>query len=302
MSYYADRYIEFMSSSERIQNDPSDVYATIKSLEIRNFFKNHIRLNVLEREKIILKSDISMQQKISMIKQLALYGSEQDAALLNEHCGILKKCMADIYHPAQRTIFILEYVEPYFEDCRIKKNRYLNGAFDTIEEVLCKAESDLKNIEMQRYGSITLLQVPRSGKRKNLFDFTISWIDDSWQVKDIMLDEKYLLSCGFSKKAVEYLLIWSFVSLEHFPLPFEEKSQLKLQTPFMEEPFYGILDSGCGYMGEWHHYLWDKKIMTSIENVRDLYTRENMKNCVSLSYMELSLYSGYSTLDWVERV
>ncbi len=71
--------------------------------------------------------------------------------------------------------------------CRIKENRYLDGAFDTVEEVFGKEESDLKNIEMQSYGYITLLQIPQSGKSRNLFDFTIFWIDGCWQVKDIMI-------------------------------------------------------------------------------------------------------------------
>ena len=45
---YADRYIEFMSSDEMIRNDPSYVYTVIKSSEIRDFFKKHIRLNVFK--------------------------------------------------------------------------------------------------------------------------------------------------------------------------------------------------------------------------------------------------------------
>ncbi|MBD5495152.1 MAG: hypothetical protein HDR12_12495 [Lachnospiraceae bacterium] len=212
-----------------------------------------------------------------------------------------------------------ECVETCFEGCRIKENRYLDGAFDTMEELLCKAESymsvgkaakervigelpcktksGLKNMEMQLYGYITLLQILRSGKSKNLFDFNIFWIDGCWQVKDIWMDDKDMLSCGISKRAINQL---SDRCLEHFPLPFEDKSRLKLQMPFMEEAFYGILNSGCGYPGEWHHYLWDENVMASSVNVRGLYTRENMNSCVSLSCMELS-NSIYSTLDWLEQ-
>lgn len=95
---------------------------------------------MLEREQIILKSYISMQQKISMIKQLAPYGTEQDAVLLDEHCRILEKCMADIYRPAERTVFIYEQAEPYFENCRIEKYQCFDRAFDTVEELpeLCR--------------------------------------------------------------------------------------------------------------------------------------------------------------------
>lgn len=294
---YTDRYIEFMDADEMNRNDPSDVYSIIKSSEIREFFKHHIMLNVLEREQIILKSYISMQQKISMIKQLASYGAEQDAVLLDEHCNIFEKCMADIYHPAERTVFIYEHVEPYYENCRIKKNRCLDRVFDTVEELLCQVMADFKNMEMGLYGYVSLLQIPQSGKNKNPFDFTVFWIDGCWQVKDIVLNEKEMVSYGFSERAIDRI----DRGFGHFPLPFEDRSRLKLQTPFMKEPFCGILDSGCGYPGEWHHYLWDENIMTSIENIRGLYTRKNMTGCIFLSDIELYIGSGYSTLDWIER-
>jgi len=241
-----------------------------------------------------------VQQKISMLKQLALHGTEQEAALLNEHCSILEKCVADIYHPNKRTVFIFEYAEPYFEDCCIKRYLHLNGAFDTVDELVCEVESCLKNYEEQTYGYITLLQIPPSGKNRNPFNFTMFWIDGCWQVKDIMVEDGNLIGCGFTERAVKQLDQDIFM-LEHFPLPFEDKSRLKLQTPFMEEPFYGILDSGCGHPGEWYHYLWDESVMASSENTMNLYTRKNRKSCISLSYMELNLVSGYSTLDWLER-
>lgn len=294
---YTDRYIESMDADEMNRNDPTDVYSIIKSSEIREFFKHHIRLNVLEREQIILKSYISMQQKIGMMKQLAPYGTEEDVVLLDEHCRIFEKCMADIYHPAERTVFIYEQVEPYFENCRIRKCQCLDQTFDTAEELLCQVKEDFKNMEMKMYGYVSLLQIPPLGKNKNPFDFTVFWIDGCWQVKDIMPDKKEMMNCGFSERAIDRY-DWG---VGHFPLPFEDGSRLKLQTPFMEEAFCGILDSGCGYPGEWHHYLWDEDIMTSIGNVRGLYTRENMKNCISLSDIELRINGSYSTLDWIER-
>lgn len=295
---YADRYIKFMSSGEMLQNDPTDVYSIIKSEEIRDFFKSHIRLNVFEREQIILKSFIPMQQKIDMVKKLALYGTEREDAVLNEHCSIFEKCMTDIFHPVERSIFIFECAELYIEDCCITEYRHLDGAFDTMEELFCEVRARFKNIETQVYGYITLLQIPRSGKSKNLFDFTIYWINGYWQVKDIMMYRKDMRSYGFSEEAIYQLFAYEF---EHFPLPFENRSRLKLQTPFMEEPFYGILDSGCGYPEEWHHYLWDEKIVAAAEDVQGLYKGEWTKSCFPLSYLKLSLDGDYSTLDWVER-
>lgn len=298
---YADRYIEFLDADGIFQNDPTDVYSVIKSPEIRDFFKNHIRLNVLEREQLLLKSYISMRQKIDMLKKLAPYGTEQEADLLNGHCAVLEQCMADIYQPNKRSIFVFECAEPYFEDCRIMEMKHINGFFDTMDELIHEIESCFRNSETQLYGYITVLQLPRSGKTRTPFDFTVFWINGSWQVKDIIVDAGHMVKLGFAEKAVRGLDGYSMSELVHFPLPFENGNRLRLQTPFMEGPFYGILDSGCAFPGEWHHYLWNEKNAVSLKNKKNLYTRKNMKNCVSLSSIELSIYSGYSTLDWLER-
>ncbi len=95
----------------------ADVVASMAKLIC--FFKNHIRLDILEWEQILLQSYVSMQQKISMMKELALYGTDYEFGLLNEHCAILEQCMSDIYQPTRRSVFVLECVEPYFEDCHI---------------------------------------------------------------------------------------------------------------------------------------------------------------------------------------
>ncbi len=154
---------------------------------------------------------------------------------------------------------------------------------------------------MQLYGYVTLLQIPRSGKTKTPFDFTMFWMDGEWQVKDIIVDKEYMIQSGFSEKNMEGSDQDNRFMPRHFPLPFENGERLKLQMPFMEEPFYGILDSACGYPGEWHHYLWNENIMALLENKRNLYTRENMEKCVNLSHMEIFVYNGYSILDWLER-
>lgn len=81
---------------------------------------------------------------------------------------------------------------------------------------------------------------------------------------------------------------------EDFPLPFEDKSRLKLKLPFMDEPFYGILDSEPDCFGDWYHFLWEENIWKLPEDGRDY------GDCMALSEIELD-YSGYSILDWLER-
>ena len=69
-------------------------------------------------------------------------------------------------------------------------------------------------------------------------------------------------------------------------MPFEDGSRLKLQLPFMEEPFDGIISSVDAY--GWYNNLYD-------ENDPE---REQF---ISLSYAEINMCSRYSPLDWIER-
>lgn len=46
---------------------------------------------------------------------------------------------------------------------------------------------------------------------------------------------------------------------------------------------------------EWHHYLWD------VEESKLPKAERSMKKCICLIQHELDGFSGFSTLDWLER-
>lgn len=265
---------------------PVDVYDLIRSPEIRDFLRKEGNLDIFDKEQIILHSYISIHQKMAMLKQLADIGNEEEAGLIREMHNILAEYLDQIYHPAVRTIFMLENYQPYLDGCFIRENNTLANAYDTVDEMI---EEYLESYSqdgqgMSLYGLASVVQVPQDDKLRTPFAFTLFWIDGKWQIKDIIVyDKKNLKTRGFSEDAVFRLIATG----GSYPLPFENGNRLKLQLPFMEEPFYGILSSWKDCYGQWYHHLYDEN---DIEE----------KKSIGLSYAEVDLTSLYSSLDWIE--
>lgn len=268
---------------------PFDVYSVIKSPEVRDYLRNEAKLNIFDEEQIILHSYISVYQKMDMLKQLANIGNAEEAGLIREMHDIFAEYMNQIYHPAVRTIFLLENLEPYLERFRgsifIDENGGLDDVYDTVDEMIAE-DLELYSQDgrgMELYGYVSVVQVPQDEKSRTPFAFTLFWIDEKWQIKDIIVyDEESLKAQGFSEETI-LRFTWAGYS---YPLPFENGSRLKLQLPFMEEPFYGILSSVDA--DGWYHNLYDEN-------------DQKREQSISLSYAEISLGSRYSPLDWIER-
>lgn len=127
---------------------------------------------------------------------------------------------------------------------------------------------------------MTVSQLPQDAKVKEAFRFTLYWIDGSWQIKDLEIDEKDLEAQGVSEDTVRQYGFWGLTT--RHPLPYKVGDRLKLQLPFMKVPYYGILGSEKDGNGCWYHWLNDWEI--------------------DLSYAEIDLTSRYSTFDWIERM
>lgn len=266
---------------------PADVYSVIKSAEIREYLRNEEELDIYEKIEIIFHSYISMHQKLAILKQLSDTGNAEEAGQINEAYDILSEYMNQIYNPAVRTIFLLEIEWPYLEDYSIEKESEFVSAYDTVDELIEMMEVYSENeMDMSLYGYVSVVQVPQDKKLRQPFGFTLFWIDGKCQVKDIDIHEEVNLRAQGDR---DVFLMMDGIGVRRYPLPFEDGSRLKLQLPFMEEPFYGILSSvdACG----WYHHLYD-------ENDTE---RKDLAKSINLTYASIDLGSRYSSLDWIER-
>lgn len=260
-----------------------DVYSVIKSAEIREYLRKGDSMDFFEKEQLILHSYTSVQQKMDMLKQLSQTGNEEERKSVNEMLCIYREYTDLIYHPVVRTIFLLEYVEPRWESGKV--NRGYQGIWavcDTLDEVTEELESIFAGEEESGYGYVGVIHVPQNEKVKLPYCFRMFWIDEKWQIKDMRIKDTELETRRISED-IRYRL--EDIVGRH-PLPFQNGDRLKIQMPFMKEPFYGIIWSELDGNGCWYHWL---------------NRNEEEGECVDLSYIEFNYCSGYSTLDWVER-
>lgn len=265
----------------------ADVYSVIKSAEIREYLRNEEELDIYEKIEIIFHSYISMHQKLAMLKQLSDTGNTEETGQINEAYDILSEYMNQIYNPTVRTIFLLEIEWPYLEDYSIKKESEFVSAYDTVDELIEMMEAYSENeMDMSLYGYVSVVQVPQDEKLRQPFGFTLFWIDGKCQVKDIDIQEEVNLR---AQGDGDVFLMMDGIGERRYPLPFEDGSRLKLQLPFMEEPFYGILSSVNAY--GWYHHLYDEKDTE----------RKDLAKSINLTSVDIDLASRYSSLDWIER-
>ena len=95
----------------------------------------------------------------------------------------------------------------------------------------------------------------------------------------------------------------------HSPLPFEHGSRIKLKTPEMLKPVYGVLDSSEDGNGHWFHFLYVEDDEHDFHAVKKL--MENNKiwveyndrpvDVISLTYPQLDMYDKFLSYDWIER-
>lgn len=262
-----------------------DVYSLIRSAEIRDYYRREDILGIFEKEQLILHAFISVQQKAVMLKYLAQTGTGEENNRIDEMCRVYSRYIDMIYHPSERTIFILDSNEHRWdEDGSYLGFSGFDGAYDTVDEVVKEMEDIYSGMEAKAYAYVIVLQVPQNEKVKEAFKFTMFWIDGQWQIKDLEIEDKELEMQGISEDTVSR---FKCTSLYHF-LPFENGSRLKLSLPFMKKPVYGILESELDGNGCWYHFLYG-------EDAQDRFGMINLTNA------EIDLMSGYSSLDWIER-
>lgn len=266
-----------------------DIYSVIRSPEVREYYRREDPFGIFEKEQLILHSYTSVQQKAALLEQLLKVGNEQERRKISEMCRVFRDYIERIYHPTVRTLFLLEASRLTWDEGGIDTMKYgLDGVYETIDELIA-GMADCYGCEEKYCADVVVVEVPQGKKATTPFGFSLYLIDGKWEIKDIRLGYEFesLRAKGFHKDTEERFR--DCCGGRH-PLPFENGCRMKLQLPFMEEPFYGTLRSELDKCGTWYHFLY--------------YVDE--RSYEGTSYVELSLWeinqvSDYSSLDWIER-
>lgn len=279
-----------------IRNDAGgisdDIYSIIRSPEVRDYYRRGDVLGIFEKEQLILHSYTSIQRKAALLEELAKTGNEKERRKSSEMCRVFHSYLDRIYNPKLRTVFLMESGQLVWDEeaGSIDRNGYgLDGAFDTIDELIAEMTGRYVGCEEEYYADVSVLEVPQDGKVAISFEFSLFWIDGKWEIKDLCI-EKYgdrgLRAQGLHKDTADRFDNFG----GHHPLPFENRCRLKLQLPFMKEPVYGELDSTIDGIGCWYHFFYS-----------DCVRQRDPWDYVDLTWWEINLTSSYSSLDWIER-
>lgn len=265
-----------------------DWYSLIRSAEIRDYYRREDVCDDLEKKIILIQHGfISVQQKAAMLRKLSGTGTVKENRLAEEMSLLYSQYIDMIYHPAVRTLFLLQSGILWWNVDTIDDNLSLHGVYESLDEVIAQMEEVYVIYDKaaeKACAYVTVLHVPPDEKVKEVFKFIIFWIDGKWEIIDFIVDDKELESQEISSDAID--LFARSAGWQYHPLPFENGCRLRFRLPFMDGPFYGTLESEQDGNGCWYHFLnFD----------------EERKRYVDLTYAEVDQINGLSSLDWIER-
>lgn len=268
-----------------------DVYSIIRSPEIRDHYRREDVLGIFDKEQLILHSYTSIQQKAVLLEQLLKTGDEQERRKISEMCRLFRDYIDRIYHPAVRTVFLMEASMPIWKDesnSIYMRNYGLEGVYDTVDELTADVAGMYRGHEEGYCVDVSVLEVPQGKKVRIPFGFSLCWIDGKWEIKELYIerfDGRGIRAQGFHKDTEDRF----HNTGGHHLLPFENGCRLKLQLPFMKEPRYGTLMSEMDGLGCWYHFL--------CQDGRP----GDGTGYIDLTWWEIDISTGYSSLDWIGR-
>lgn len=286
-----------------------DIYSIIHSRTVGEYLRGNRIFSSLEQEFLIRNSYYSVEQKLDWMKQVLETAVGSDVPILEERVRLFETIINFIYKPNVDVIYMaLENFNGYSEwdDSDYELSRSIvpdTHYFKTIDEVMKYWVFDVECSSefIVRVDMVCTSQLEeRCNELVQPVWFTMVNKDGKLQVVNVGIDKEWFMSKGFSKQCLYEYRIGRFRT----PLSFENLARVKLQTPAMRNPIYGIIESSKDCFGCWYHFmvcedsLHDAKAIRKIINDEKQYPEEI--EYIDLSYPLLEPCGDYLTYDWIE--
>ena len=270
-----------------------DIYQCIRNIEIREFFRQNNRFTVNEKIQLILHSYASIEKKREMFQGLSESICVKDEYKVRQMITLFNLCIMQIYNPKDRVLYVRECISNATTEMKVSSLDVFRFPtadiefYDSMEKLLDET-GKLYNHSNDLQEKVYVYQIilPQNQPHQILMEFEMLWMEEKLQIVRVYPNEPWLIERGVLPETLASLNY--YYELCHLELPFENGCRLKIQTPIMQEPIYGILQSEKDSNGCWYHFFKPDG-MTENEHLIDL------------SYHEIQFTSGYSVFDWVER-
>lgn len=297
-----------------------DIYNLIRSKEVREHLRKHRKFKPLEQEVIIRNSYYTIEQKLEFMKQLLVEvrgrdGEREELELLEERVKMYEFIVNFIHNPGDDVIYMAQEetrgynIRREDNDYRLSEKIYADTHYFRKFEDLIKYWEGAVGAEYTVCVDMVLLS--EQGAKYNAdeivqpvwFHMAID-LEGKVSIRSFGIDDKWFERKGFSEDCIR-----DIYDEFHTPLPFEHGSRIKLKTPEMLKPVYGIIDSSGDCYGRWFHFLYVEDEEHDFHAVKKL-MEDNMiwveyndrpVDVISLTYPQLDMYDKFLTYDWIER-
>ena len=273
-------------------NQQLDIYAFMRSPEIRNYMRHNKTFEIKDKIYIILKSMDPFPIKLNALHILA-----SDSSLSNHDrkhvlytARYVERILQEIYQPSLPAIIALK--ECYsidseelnsYESSVIENNSTNYFAsykefIDVYSEYAPEIEDEIPRFE------IDLVYQGLDNRHNNPISFSATWFDGKIEIYSISEDPYWGEEHCFNSSITDYFWCgW----MGRYSLPYPTMSKVKIQTPFMTKPLSGIIDSSLDGCGCWYHFFYpfDARGLTG--------------EFMDFSYHGLELSGDFSVFDWI---
>lgn len=267
-----------------------DIYAFIRSSQIREYFRQYKEFSIMDKMYIILGSMNPLYVKIEAIRILSKTPGipDKEYEKLEGMAGFLEGLLDYICGDECKVLSCVE--------CYCISNKM--NSFEASEAIRNEACYFSSYREMEEYYADYIPQENKPLRRycvdvvspglpcddNCMITFEATYFDNQIQIYNVEVSEDY---AGGDYELVKLIHILDRDYTDRYSLPFPTMSRVKLQTPFMIEALHGVLCSSMDAFGCWYHFLYPAD------------TDGMVGNCMDLSYQGLSFGTGLSVFDWL---
>lgn len=272
------------------QEGTLDIYAFMRSADIREYMRRNKDFSLEDKEYIILKSMNPMECKVEALELLSQEKTLREKERRKVRCLIhfIKFVLKEIYHPDRAVLYsavccrgVKESLNAYAASS-IQENDA--EYFCSYAEFQAYAEefSGCHDLPLDQY-EVDLVYPEKAHGENQSITFCATMFGEKLGIYAFQLHREWIEKCEFPENIIDMFWIGY---MERYSLPFPCLAKIELFTPFMKEALPGVLYSAMDGCGSWYHFFYPEDNAGMVTDMMEF-------SCHGIEYGDLSIF------DWV---